>query len=158
MFYSILLIIVVLAQFCSDLTHSFVTYIGLRRQTPSFIHIPLSDHYWARYRPHYPLLTSYICHRNWFTRTFTTFRSFKFPAASFYISVGVVVSWPYSISGCITIDNFTDTRSSDIPRPCHSLKYIICSTSCILTSLNIDLVLRMVFLWVPTIPNLVGVG
>ena len=36
-------------------------------------------------------------------------------------------------------DNFTDIQSSDIPRPRHSLEYIICSTSCILASLNINL-------------------
>jgi hypothetical protein len=40
----------------------------------SFIHIPLSDHYWARYHP----FTTSLHHtltRNWFTSTFTTFRS-----------------------------------------------------------------------------------
>ena len=52
-------------------------------QTPTLFNIPLSDLYWAGYHPHITLFTSHICHRNWFTRTFTTFRSFQFPAASY---------------------------------------------------------------------------
>ena len=36
-------------------------------------------------------------------------------------------------------DNFTDTWSSDIPRPHHSLEYIICSTFMYFVSSDIDL-------------------